>query len=214
MPPQGDRWETFPFVLPYRRVIKDIYRTFYQPVVVQECNMPFTTLTDDEEKEFYRLSQFYWKEAGRCEEAKAYLARCVMLGSALETLLILMINCYSDEADQTGRVPMRKGKPKPLLDWQFIELLRVAKAAQWLPSALNLDDCWNTRKARIGDYAEVVRQVRNLAHPVRYVEDHHRKRVTRKYLQWQFDVVLLCRDWLAERNNKSLLEHMKAEGIV
>ena len=176
--------------------------------------MPFTTLTDEEEKELYRLSKFYWQEALRCEKAKAELAGCVMLGSALETLLILMVNIYSDEADQTGKVPTRKGKPKPLLDWQFIELLRVAKAAQWLPSALNLKDSWSTRKARIGDYAEVVRQVRNLAQPARYVEDHHRKRVTRKYLQRQFEVVLLCRDWLAKRNNKSLREHMKAEGLI
>jgi hypothetical protein len=50
-----------------------------------------------------------------------------MLGSALETLLILMVNVYPDEAEQTGKVPMRKGKPKPLLDWQLIELLRVPK---------------------------------------------------------------------------------------
>jgi len=27
------------------------------------CNMPFTILTDEEEKELHRLSQFYWKEA-------------------------------------------------------------------------------------------------------------------------------------------------------
>jgi hypothetical protein len=177
--------------------------------------MPFTTLTDDEEKELYRLSRFYWKEARRCEKAKAHLAGCVMLGSALETLLILMINIYSDEAEQTGKIPTKKGKPKPLLDWLFVDLLRVAKAANWLPSALDLNnDEWSSRKARIGDYAEVVRQVRNLAHPARYVEDHHGQRVTAKYLQRQFEVVLLCRDWLSQRNNKSLLEHMKAEGIA
>jgi hypothetical protein len=175
--------------------------------------MGFTTLTDQEERELHRLSRVYWQEALRCEEAKAYLAGCVMLGSALETMLILMINCYPEEADKTGKVPMKNGKPKPLLDWRFIELLRVARAAQWLPSALNLEDRWSTRKAQIGDYAEVVRQIRNLAHPARYVEDHHRKRVTPKYLQRQFDVVLLCRDWLFERNNKSLLEHVKGEGI-
>ena len=33
------------------------------------CNMPFTTLTDEDEKEFYRLNQFYWKEALRCEKS-------------------------------------------------------------------------------------------------------------------------------------------------
>lgn len=45
--------------------------------------MPFKTLTEDEEKELWRLNRVYWKEAKRCEEADAYLAGCVMLGSAL-----------------------------------------------------------------------------------------------------------------------------------
>jgi Carbonic anhydrase len=68
-------------------------------------------------------------------------------------------------------------------------------------------------KGADGDYAEVVRVVRNLVHPAAYVADHHGRRVTRKNLQRQFDVVPLCRDWLAERNNKALLEHLKAKGI-
>jgi hypothetical protein len=85
--------------------------------------MPFTTLSSEEEKELWRLSRFYWQEALRCERGKAYLAGCVTLGSALETLLILMINCFSDEADQTGKIPRNKDKLKPLLDWQLVELL-------------------------------------------------------------------------------------------
>jgi len=135
-----------------------------------------------------------------------------MLGSALETLLILIINVFSDEAEATGKLPLTKGKPKPLLDWGLAELLRVAKAANWLPSALDLNDDWNNRKAQIGDYAEVVRMVINLAHPARYRKDHFGGRITPKYLTRQFEVVGLCRDWLVEHNNKSLLEHMKAEG--
>jgi hypothetical protein len=185
---------------------------FNRPVV-QECNMPFATLTAEEEKELYRLQRFYWKEALRCEEAKAYLAGCVMLGSALETLLIQMINCYPEEAEQTGKLPRDSRKRRKLLKWDFADLLAVAKAANWLPSALDLNDEWSSRRARIGDYAEVVRKVRNLAHPARYAADYYRSRVTAKHLQRQFEVVLLCRDWLVERNNKSLLEHMKAEDI-
>lgn len=176
--------------------------------------MPFTTLTDEEEKELWRLNRFYFHEAKRCEAGKAYLAGCIMLGSALETLLTLMVNVHSDDAENTGKLAMKKGLPKPLLDWKFVDLLRVAKAANWLPSALDLDnDEWTSRKARIGDYAEVVRMMRNLAHPARYLMDHYGKRVTNRYLQRQFEVVLLCRDWLQARNNKALLEHMKAEGI-
>ncbi len=74
----------------------------------------FTTLTEQEEQEFWRLYRFYWKEAERCEEAKDYLAACVMLGSALEALLVLMINVYDEEADATGRVPTKGGKSKPV----------------------------------------------------------------------------------------------------
>jgi hypothetical protein len=172
-------------------------------------DMGFTTLTDEERRELRRLSKFYWKEARRGEEAKAYLAGCVMLGSALETLLILMIDCHDEEAERTGKAPTLRGQVKPLLDWKLAELLRVAKAAGWLPSALDLGAGWNRRKARIGDYAEVVRMVRNLAHPARYQADHRSKKVTAKYLKQQFDVVLVCRDWLAAHNNEILLKHIQ-----
>jgi len=173
--------------------------------------MPITTLTEDQEKELWRLQRYYWKEALRCEEAKAYLAGCVMLGSALETILILMISLYDDEADRTGKAPLYKGKPKPLLKWDLIELIAVAKAAGWLPAGMELGDDWDWKKARVGDFAEVVRMVRNLAHPARYLKDHPRGRVTNKYLQRQFDIVLACRDWLAAHNNRELLKHIKEE---
>jgi hypothetical protein len=177
--------------------------------------MPFTTLSDEEEeREFYRLSRLYWREARRCEKAKAYLAGCVMLGSALESLLILMVNAYSEEAETTGQAPMKKGQPKPLLDWTLADLVRVAKATNWLPASLRLDDDWNTRKARIGDYADVVRMVRNLAHPARYRKEHYRRTVTPKYFQKQLEVVGLCCDWLLHYNNNALLKQMKAEAYL
>jgi hypothetical protein len=108
--------------------------------------MPFITLTNEQEGELLRLSRVYWQEALRCERAKAYLAGCVTFGSALETLLILMINCFSDDADQTGKIPLFKGKPKALLDWQLVELLRVAKTARWLPAILSQNEDWNSKR--------------------------------------------------------------------
>ena len=79
-----------------------------------------------------------------------------------------MVNIYPDEAERTRRAPTKNGQPKPLWDWTLADLLRVAKGANWLPAALNLDDDGKTRKARIGDYAEVARMVRNLIHPARH----------------------------------------------
>lgn len=171
----------------------------------------FTTLSDEEEREIWRLYRFYGREADRCEKAKAYLAGCVMLGSALEALLMLMVNVYDEEALATGRIPTKRKKPKPLLNWDLGELLRVAKVVGWLPAGLELDEEWNSRKAKVGDHAEVVRIVRNLAHPGRYRKEHFRGRITKKYLEHQFEVVEACREWLTDHNAKSLLAHMREE---
>ena len=81
--------------------------------------MPFATLTDEKKKSSTGYNASTGSQALRCEGAKAYLAGCVMLGSALETILILMVNIYADEAEQTGKVPTKKGQPKPLLEWQL-----------------------------------------------------------------------------------------------
>ena len=59
--------------------------------------MPFTTLTAEEQMELYRLKRIDWREGPRCGEVKAYLAGCIMLRSAVQTLLILMVNCFSTE---------------------------------------------------------------------------------------------------------------------
>jgi hypothetical protein len=171
----------------------------------------FQTLSDEDEKELYRLSRMYWREAKRCESTGAYLAGCVMLGSALETLLILMVNVFDEEAEQTGRLPSRKGSPKALLDWDLGELLRVAKAAKWLPTADDPNHHWHLKKAKIGDFAELVRMVRNLAHPARYRKEHSGKRVTAKHLRQQFEVVSISRDWLVAHNNKALLASLKED---
>jgi hypothetical protein len=176
--------------------------------------MSINTLSEVQERELHRLSRFYFREAKRCEESRAYLAGCVLVGSALEALLMLMVNVFPDEAEATGVAPIRNGRCMQLLDWNLAQLLSVARAADWLPSGLDVNDTWNTRKAKIGDYAEVSRMVRNLIHPGRYVKEHSPSRVTAKYLQRQFEVVLLCRDWLVARNNRSLLEHMQQEGIA
>jgi hypothetical protein len=139
-------------------------------------------LSDTQEAELRRLLRFYQRETGRCRNAKAYLAGCVMAGAELETALLLMVAAYPKEAAATNKLPRQKKTTKPLLEWHLGELLRVAKAAGWLPAALDhAKDEWNGKKAKIGDYAEVVRDIRNLAHPARYMEDHYKKRVTQKH---------------------------------
>jgi hypothetical protein len=73
--------------------------------------------TEEEEKELWRLSRNYWKEARLCEKAGSYLAGCVMLGSAFETLLILMVSAHADEVANLGAFPHIRASndSKPLL---------------------------------------------------------------------------------------------------
>lgn len=177
--------------------------------------MSFETLDDDAERELFRLYRYYWLEAKRCQKAKAHLAGCVMLGSALETLLMLIVNVYPEEAEATEAVPMKDKKPMPLHKWNLTQLLAVAKKAGWLPSSLNVgEDNWSTRKAEIGDYAEITRMLRNLAHPARYHLDHSRKRVTARFLERQFDIVLACQKWLEKYNLDRLAEHWRQKGLM
>jgi hypothetical protein len=71
-----------------------------------------------------------------------------MAGAELETALILMITAYPDDAMATNKLPRQKKSIKPLLDWNLAELLRVAKAAEWLPSGLEMAKTIGTQRKR------------------------------------------------------------------
>ena len=162
-------------------------------------------LKPEEEAELHRLLRMYRRESSKCLRSGAHLAACVMSGAALEVMLILAVDVYGDEAVATGKLPKKKGKAlKPLLDWNLAELLTVAKAAGWLPSALQLTERWNRRKAKIGDYAEVVRMLRNLVHPAKYIEDNFKKQVTKTYTFVCNNIIELITEIMITKIGKSI----------
>jgi hypothetical protein len=62
------------FITPYTQgPTHCIGRPDFVNALRRHATMPFTALTDEGEKELYRLQRLYWR-ALRCEEAKAYLA--------------------------------------------------------------------------------------------------------------------------------------------
>src|SRR5262245_40631364 len=109
-------------------------------------------------EDLIRLSRLYTSEAKRCMNAKAYVAGCVMIGAALEANLMGMCHLYSEDSPPE-LVPQNKGRPKHLLMWRLVDLLKIAKACGWLPSRLSRHDNWDPDKAHIGDYAEVLREM-------------------------------------------------------
>ena len=166
-------------------------------------------LSPEQEKEILRLATKYKGEAEKCFGAKAYLSGCVLMGAAMEALLLSMVNCFPEIVASTKCAPKKNGKIKRLERWTFINLLVVAKELNWLPSGLLPEEEWNSANAKIGDYVEVVREIRNLIHPVRYVNDFGRKRFTKKYLEACFKIVDAASDYLSSLINDSLLIMLK-----
>jgi hypothetical protein len=172
------------------------------------------TFTQEEAKDLYRITTYYWKEARRCEEAGAYLAACVLIGSALEAMLMLVVYVYDGEALATGKIQTVGGKAAELRRLDLTQLLAVAKAADWLPSSEHTDGSTKRQRKHIGDLAIVIRDVRNLVHPARYVSDHYRRRVTKRYSEYLFEVLEVSRDWLVAHNMAHLRRAMAAEGLL
>ena len=155
------------------------------------------TLSTDQEKEIMPLAIQYKKEAKKCFSAKAYLSGCVLMGAAMEAILLSTANCFPEIVTSTKHAPKKNGKIKRLDKWKLNELLAVAKELNWLPSELSPEDEWNSANAKIGDYVDVVQKIRNLIHPVRYLDDFGRKRFTKKYLEACFVIVDTANDYLS-----------------
>lgn len=168
-------------------------------------------LSEDIYNEVIRLANLYHRQAKKCQGANAYLAGCIMMGASFEALLLSFANCYPDEAVKSPVAPRKKGEVKPLIEWTLANLLAVVKERNWLPSALSTNEEWDDAKAQIGDYGEVMKDIRNLVHPARYAVDMPRKRITKKYLEGSLEIVEVACDYLMERIGESLQEAMEKE---
>lgn len=149
----------------------------------------------------------YYEEAKKCRDAKSYLAGCVMIGAALETDLILMCHCYSNEISKKvpNLIPQARGKYKSLLKWSFVELLNVVRGCGWLPAGLNSEkDAWDEVKADIGDYAIILKNIRNLVHPSRYITDLGRLKMDNNYLETCLETLEVANDYFYGKLETSL----------
>lgn len=168
-------------------------------------------LSEDVSKEVMRLANLYRREAEKCQEAKAYLAGCVMIGAAFEAVLLSFANCYPEEASKATNAPRIKGTVRPLLDWSLADLLAVAKECDWLPSGLSKEEEWDEAKAEIGDYGEVIKDIRNLVHPARYAIDWPHKKITKKYSETTIEIIDVVYNYLESQIIESLREALEKE---
>ena len=161
-------------------------------------------LTEDQFHELMRLCRLYRREANRSMDAKAYLAGCVMIGAALESDLLAMCNCYSDEIPEELIPKQRNGKPKHLLDWTFFQLLRIARECGWLRARLDPQDQWNPKRAHIGDYAIVLKDIRNFVHASCHITNFLNSRITKRRMEMCFEILEVASNHLQAKLHGSL----------
>ena len=139
--------------------------------------------------ELLRIMDVYHDEAERCLSSGAHLAACVMLAAELEAVLLATASVNAEEVDESPKRPEQKGKPKPLIDWNLWESLRLARDLHWLPSDWSIDVDVDGRLIRADDHADLLRKVRNLIHPARYIQDFLGGHVTEAELHTCYRVV-------------------------
>jgi hypothetical protein len=166
-------------------------------------------LSEGQFQKLMPLCRLYRREAEKCRDTKSYLAACVMIGAALEADLIAMCHCYADEIPAVLIPQGKNSQPKPLLQWSFAQLLQVARACDWLPARLALHDAWDHQKAHIGDYAVVVKDMRNLVHASRYLTDFARSRMTKRRMEMCFEILEVASDHLQAKLHTSLKAAME-----
>ncbi len=167
---------------------------------------------EEDEKELLSIMKNYRDEAEKCRRSGAFLASCVMLGAELEATLLAMEKCYPDEVAQT-QTYSRKGE-HDLNRWQLIDHLKVARELGWIPSRLGLEEIARTsgvepeealNNGDIGYFADVVREIRDMLHPGRYLRLSSGVKVTAEYFERCYEVVDVVQEVLQRNLEQSLL---------
>ena len=94
-----------------------------------------------------KLMSVYKNEADKCGKVRAYLAGCIILGTAIEAGLLAMADCYPDEVKTFTIYQHKKDSQKK--EWRKRELLylldlydlsKIAIELGWIPSNVPLNE--------------------------------------------------------------------------
>ena len=134
------------------------------------------------------LQQQYENEASICANSKAYLAAAAMIGSAMETALLFTCLNYCENAlEAYKRLPTdKRPKSNNPEKWTFNQLVKIVYEAGWLPDLDVGDEIISSYKL-----TDMVRQLRNMLHPVRHLSDSGVLDVEGQYVNAQATYVLL-----------------------
>ncbi|HHY45431.1 MAG TPA: hypothetical protein GX512_06965 [Firmicutes bacterium] len=154
--------------------------------------------------EIIALFTFYRDEAERCRESGAYLASCVLLASALEAALLAMAECFAREVSEFTRRSRAKELSRPRKEWGLSQLLLIARNLDWLPSSHREIESLDPHDAKVGDYIEVVRVIRNLIHPGIYLREYPGEAITEKHLDISYRVLEIACECLSGKLDSAI----------
>ncbi len=102
-------------------------------------------MEDEKYKKLLKLIHVYRDEAERAAYGEAYIAACVMIGAALETILKALGLAYKEECIKEERI----------MKSAMFKLINEFHDAGWLPRSKRLP----------GNLADEIRKLRNFVHP-------------------------------------------------
>ena len=146
-------------------------------------------------KELKRLGTFYRVEAENCRKGKAFLASCIMMGSYLETLLVLIVHKRKGDVINLHEIPK-----KNLIDWGLSDLLKVAESLGWIPPQIDpkkgiLPDHTTT----LASLALLILDYRNLVHPGNFCQNYHGSNLSEDDFKITLDILFTTVQSLADR---------------
>ena len=113
-----------------------------------------------------------------------------MIGSAFEAMLLQICDLFADEVAEALQKLPRNLQPKGSIDhWRLDGLVRVAVAAGWLPRG-EFDE------SGIGARADLIRQLRNLAHPGVHLREIGGIRLRSVHYRVAYELFNSAREWL------------------
>ncbi len=130
-----------------------------------------------------------------------------MLGATLEGSLLAMCDMFPGEAEAAISALPKERRPKGhLLRWGLNHLIPIAQHACWLPVR---------ERARgphkIGDWVELLRDLRNLVHPGRHLREYPKARLRAVAFHNAREVFEAANDWILNRVYNDLRMKIEAE---
>ena len=141
-----------------------------------------------EQEKLRAILQQYETEASICAQNEAYHAASAMIGSAMETVLLLACVNHCDNAKKARKQLAKSKRPSSNnpKEWSFYHLVMILDKAGWLPDLIVGYEIVSSYKL-----IDMVRQLRNMLHPARHLSDSRVLDVERKYVNARATYVLL-----------------------